>query len=82
MKWVDVAKAVLENSDEALHSAEIVAKAKTLGLVQPTGQTPDHSLQGAIWKHIHEQGNPYGFVMVGDGRQDRRYSIRKSKRRH
>jgi hypothetical protein len=79
LTWIEAIERVLDESDQPLHSMEIARVAIRRGWVKDKAAFPDHSVQAAVLRHIKEQGNPRGFLMVGFGRMQRRYWL---KRKH
>lgn len=78
MKLVEAAEKALRAFGEPMHSREIISFAKGKGWIKPEGRTPEHSLQGAIWKNIHLLGNKSPFRMVGIAKTKRKYALRGS----
>jgi len=78
MTLLAAAEVVLRQASEPLHSAEIVKRAVETGLIRrPSGRSPDHSLQAAVWRDINERRKTTSpFVLVGDGRINRRYWLK------
>jgi HB1, ASXL, restriction endonuclease HTH domain len=76
LRWVEVAERVLAASPEPLHSKEIVRIALKQRLVRTVGETPDHSIQAAVWKNLRDLGERSPFVMIGEGRVKRKYWLR------
>jgi hypothetical protein len=79
MMLTDAAERVLMKFGRPLHSKEIVEYAVKQGWIIPTGKTPDHSLQAALWTDIKRKGSRSRFRMVGNGRVDRKYWLRQPK---
>jgi len=76
MKWLDAIEKVLEESDHPLHSNEIARIAIRNGWAVSDAMLPDHSVQAAVYRHIKD-GNSRGFVMIGSGRVERRYWLKR-----
>jgi HB1, ASXL, restriction endonuclease HTH domain len=71
----EAAAKVLQSAQRPLHSREIAESVIKAGL-DLQAKSPDHSVQAAIWRHIHRDGNKLGFAMVGNGRRRRTYWLR------
>jgi HB1, ASXL, restriction endonuclease HTH domain len=79
--WLGIAETILEDSPEPLHSNEIVRRAVQRKLVETDTETPDHTVQAAIWRNIRTLGECSPFVMVGEGRSHRKYWLRSKLKR-
>lgn len=78
MRLIEAAEVVLRDSPHPLHSAEIVSLAVSAGLIAPPkGRSPDHTLQAAIWRDLHQRRKEASpFVLIGEGRINRRYWLK------
>ncbi len=77
MKWLDAIEKVLEESDHPLHSNEIARIAIHNGWAVSDAMLPDHTVQAVVYRHIKDGGNRRGFVMIGSGRIERRYWLKR-----
>jgi len=65
---IAAALAVLEESDEALNTKQMVEAAKAKGLWTPgTGKTPEQTLYSAIIRDIKSRGEMARFKLVSKG---------------
>ena len=68
LSLVKAAIAILTESDEALNSKTIVAKAKEQGLWTPgAGKTPEQTLYSAMVREIKTKAAQARFKLVGRG---------------
>ena len=68
LSLLKAAIAVLEESDEALNTKQMIEKAKAKGLWTPgEGKTPEQTLYSAMSREIKNKGENARFVQVSKG---------------
>ena len=68
LSLIKAAIAVLEESDEALNTKQMIEKAKAKGLWTPgEGKTPEQTLYSAIAREIKAKGENSRFKLVAKG---------------
>jgi len=67
MTFADAAIVVLRQAAEPLHFREITDRAMAQDLVEVTGSTPWHSMNGALRRWIRSEGAEAPIVSLGDG---------------
>ena len=68
LSLLKAAIAVLEESDEALNTKQMIEQAKAKGLWTPgEGKTPEQTLYSAIAREIKAKGENASFVQVSKG---------------
>src|SRR5688572_23843644 len=65
--WKSAIKAVLAESNEPLHYAEITERILTRGLKKTAGATPDATVGAQITASIKHDGDASPFLRVGKG---------------
>jgi hypothetical protein len=67
MTFAEAAVVVLRQAAEPLHFREITDRAMAQDLVEVTGSTPWHSMNGALRRWIRSEGAETPIVSLGDG---------------
>ncbi len=73
----DIAKAAILEVGKPIGTKEMVDYARRNNLRLLKGKTPRNSLQAAVWKDIKKHGRKSPFIMLGHGRNTRKFSLRK-----
>jgi hypothetical protein len=72
----EIALAAILDAGRPIGTSEVLEYARRNGLNIGSSQTPNRSIQAAVWLDIHKKGKESPFMMVGGGSWKRKFWVR------